>query len=229
MTPAEAAELLTLAAAFDRRTVGEADARAWAAALNSTPLDDDARAAVARHYAETDKWLTPAHVRQQRAKIRADRVTAANVVYDGRAGETGAESIARRRAQLDAVANGRIAPQSITRAIGFSEDRPALPAGATREEREDFAAERLAALGSYVPRSVADALAEYRPHRAERESLAQYGQPDPLDVPCPYEPCRAPASQPCRMGASRRHRATAHPSRLDAATTHHNARQEQHA
>ncbi|MFE7017640.1 hypothetical protein ACFVAQ_45525, partial [Streptomyces sp. NPDC057651] len=98
MTPADAAELLTLAAAFDRRTVGEADARAWAAALNSTPLDADTREAVARHYADTDKWLTPAHVRQQRAKIRAERIEQANVFDDGRPDETPAQFLARRRA-----------------------------------------------------------------------------------------------------------------------------------
>lgn len=222
MTPADAAELLTLAAAFDRRTVGEADARAWAAALNFMPLDDDARAAVARHYAETSDWLTPAHVRQQRHKIRAERVAATTVVYDGRPGETGAESIARRRALLTAIADGRVAPQSAAQAVGFSEDRPALPSGATRKEREEFAAKRLAALGNYMPRIVADDLAEYRPIRAERESLAEHGQPDPLDVRCPYDPCRAETGQPCRMGKNgAKRRATPHPSRLELATARH--------
>lgn len=228
MTPADAAELLTLAAAFDRRTVGEADARAWAAALHTLPLDQDARAAVARHYSETDKWLTPAHVRQQRTKIRAERVAAANVVYDGDPNETGAESIARRRALLTAVADGRIAPQNIALAVGHSPDRPALPAGATREEREQAAAERLAELGDYVPRTVADQLDEQRPTRTTRERLAAEGRPDPLAVPC--DACHAEPGHPCRNirlapdGARKTSpRRSPHPTRLDLATAHHAA------
>ncbi|MFK0297225.1 hypothetical protein ACIQU6_43090, partial [Streptomyces sp. NPDC090442] len=47
MTPADAAELLSLCAAFDRRTIGEADAHAWARALHDVPLDEDTRTAVA--------------------------------------------------------------------------------------------------------------------------------------------------------------------------------------
>ncbi|MES9554806.1 MULTISPECIES: hypothetical protein [unclassified Streptomyces] len=227
MTPADAAELLTLAAAFDRRTVGEADSRAWAAALHQTPYDDDARAAVARHYSETDRWLTPAHVRQQRATIRRERVAAAPaVVYDGHPGETGAESIARRRALVEGIADGRIAPQSAAQAIGFSEDRPALPGGATRKEREAFAAKRLAHLGSYIPRHVADEVADLRPVRAERESLARHGLVDPLTVRCPVERCHADPGQPCRMGKNgARRMSVPHPSRRDLAT----ARQEQPA
>ncbi|MCX4987148.1 hypothetical protein [Streptomyces sp. NBC_00572] len=220
MTPADAAELLTLAAAFDRRTVGEADARAWAAALHSMPFDDDARAAVARHYGDTDKWLTPAHVRQQRARIRAERVNAATIVYDGVPGETGAESITRRRALLAAVADGRVAPPSASRALGFSEDRPtlALPAAATREERDEFAAERLAALGYYVPRDVEAALTDHRPRR---RALAEQERPDPLGVPCPYEHCRADVRTPCKKGDRRRTERAPHPSRVEAALAAH--------
>ncbi|QAX92801.1 hypothetical protein SEA_AUSTINTATIOUS_40 [Streptomyces phage Austintatious] len=216
MTPADAAELLTLAAAFDRRTVGEADARAWAAALHSMPLDDDARAAVARHYGETDRWLTPAHVRQQRARIRAERVNAATIVYDGIPGETGAESIARRRALLAAVADGRVAGPSMRGALGFSEERPmlALPAAATREERDQFAAERLAALGAYMPPDIEEALADHRPRR---RALAEEDRPDPLGVPCPYEHCRADVRTPCKRGDRRRTERAPHPSRVEAA------------
>ncbi|MGI5041755.1 hypothetical protein ACM9HB_35590, partial [Streptomyces sp. JAC128] len=81
-------------------------------ALTPIPRDAPPGPPVPRHYAETDRWLTPAHVRQQRAKIRADRISTANVYYDGIAGETGAESIARRRALERAVGDGRIGPQS---------------------------------------------------------------------------------------------------------------------
>ena len=42
MTPSEAAQLLGHCAAFDNRTVGKVDARAWAAALHDLPFDEDA-------------------------------------------------------------------------------------------------------------------------------------------------------------------------------------------
>ncbi|MEV6073985.1 hypothetical protein AB0L80_02540 [Streptomyces sp. NPDC052069] len=221
MTPADAAELLTLAAAFDRRTVGESDARAWAAALNAMPLDADAREAVARHYADTDAWLTPAHVRQQRAKIRAARISTANVYYDGVAGETGAESIARRRALLAAIADGRIGPQSTTQALGLAPGN-----GAPRELTGGPApevADRIAAVGSRIPDEAAELLAPTRRIRAERESLARHGLPDPLDVPCPWEPCRANTGDPCTDRHKRQF--APHPSRLELATARRHAQE----
>lgn len=89
-----------------------------------------------------------------------------------------------------------------------------------RAQRDAEAARRLAALGDYVPKTVRAALADYRPHRAERERLAAAGRPDALDVPCPYEHCRADRNQPCRDHRGN-HRTTPHPTRLDDATTHH--------
>lgn len=220
MTPADAAELLTLAAAFDRRTVGEADARAWAAALNSMPLDDDAREAVARHYSETSDWLTPAHVRAVRSRIRGARLEHANVLYDGRPDETPAQFLARRRTLTRAVADGRIDPQTATQAVGRAPSTAplALTGGPAPE-----VVERLAAIGRTIPAEAAQQLAPVRRVRAERESLAAHGQPDPLDVPCPYDACRAEAGQPCRQtGRSRGRRTAPHPSRIDDATARHN-------
>ncbi|MFJ9892695.1 cell surface glycoprotein [Streptomyces sp. NPDC091280] len=97
--------------------------------------------------------------------------------------------------------------------------------GGTREERDRLAAERLAALGDYVPRTVADALAEFRPRRAERDRLAAEGLPDPLDVPCPYQQCRAAVGDPC-LNYRRNPRSLAHPSRLDLAAARHYAPKE---
>ncbi|MGY4990927.1 zinc finger domain-containing protein [Streptomyces nigrescens] len=95
-----------------------------------------------------------------------------------------------------------------------------LTGGRTRDDRDQFAEQRLAALGDYVPRTVADALAEFRPRRAERERLATEGLPDPLDVACPYQQCRAVAGAPC-INHHRNPRRTAHPSRLDLAAYHY--------
>ncbi|MFE5912053.1 cell surface glycoprotein [Streptomyces wedmorensis] len=101
----------------------------------------------------------------------------------------------------------------------------------TREQREQANAARLAALGTYMPRTVKDALATLRPVRAERERLAREGKPDALDVPCTW--CKAETGQPCRdmrlnpttQATAVRRRATPHPSRLDAATAHRHAQE----
>ncbi|WP_329622952.1 cell surface glycoprotein [Streptomyces sp. NBC_01255] len=101
----------------------------------------------------------------------------------------------------------------------------------TREQRDQFAAERLAAFGTYMPRTVKDALAPLRPVRAERERLAREGKPDALDVPCTW--CKAETGQPCRdmrlnpttQATANRRRTTPHPSRLDAATARQHAQE----
>ncbi|NEC29560.1 cell surface glycoprotein [Streptomyces sp. SID8111] len=111
-----------------------------------------------------------------------------------------------------AVAVGAL-PPAPQRAI---EGRPSP----IRAQRDAEAARRLAALGDYVPKTVKQALEDYRPHRAARERLAAAGQPDPLDVPCPYEHCRADTGKPCRDHRGN-HRTRPHPSRVDDATTRH--------
>ena len=75
MKPSDAAKLLALAAAFDRRTVGEADAIAWADALGGLNPSDCAQV-IRDHYAESTDWLMPAHVRQGVKRIRAERLRA---------------------------------------------------------------------------------------------------------------------------------------------------------
>ncbi|MYX36753.1 MULTISPECIES: hypothetical protein [unclassified Streptomyces] len=210
MNPADAAELLTLAAAFDRRTIGEADALAWGAALHAVPFDQDARDAVARHYADTDRWITPAHVIQQRTKIRAARIAEANVFDEGRPDETPAQYLARKRAMNAAIADGRIAWQTVRQAVGAAPGTLALTGGP---------APAVAAFVARMPDHVAEALGPYRQRRAQREALADAGLPDPLNVPCPYAPCQARVNEPCRAGRKRaRHRAAPHPSRLDLAS-----------
>jgi len=72
MELAEVALVLTKAAAYDRRTVGEADARAWHEVLGDVELVD-ALAAVARHYRDSTDWLMPAHLRRLAAQCRDAR------------------------------------------------------------------------------------------------------------------------------------------------------------
>ncbi|MFE4205383.1 cell surface glycoprotein [Streptomyces goshikiensis] len=114
----------------------------------------------------------------------------------------------------------RAALAGTRRAIETGQAAPTTHRELTGPMHQDVA-DRLAALGSYMPPSVAAQLAPMRRRRAERERLATAGLPDPLSVPCPYETCRARISHPCRSGGKKRHeRVTPHPSRLDVAVSH---------
>lgn len=75
MNRAETALALTLAAAFDRRTIGEADVEAWHTVLADLAFDD-VKEAVAGHYATSRDWLMPADVRERVKAIRAARLAA---------------------------------------------------------------------------------------------------------------------------------------------------------
>ncbi|WP_225811284.1 zinc finger domain-containing protein [Streptomyces spinosus] len=80
MTPAETAALLSFAAAFDRRTIGEADVLAWQTVLADIGFEP-AKAAVTAHYAVETRWIMPADIRQHVIKQRAD--TAADIQGPG--------------------------------------------------------------------------------------------------------------------------------------------------
>ncbi|MCK2237725.1 MULTISPECIES: hypothetical protein [unclassified Crossiella] len=98
MTPmglSEAARLLALAAAYDQRTVGEADVLAWRTALCGTSFAECESAILAHVRRETVR-VTPAHIldrvqadRRMRADRRAalptgaDRATAAEAAQRG--------------------------------------------------------------------------------------------------------------------------------------------------
>ncbi|MEU8151722.1 hypothetical protein [Nonomuraea sp. NPDC048901] len=73
MTPEEVIDLLTTAAAYDRRKVGEADVVAWHAAVKDLDILD-AQDAVVGHYCESTDWLMPAHVRKRVKAIREARL-----------------------------------------------------------------------------------------------------------------------------------------------------------
>ncbi|MCA6093470.1 hypothetical protein LE181_15040 [Streptomyces sp. SCA3-4] len=186
MTPADAAELLALAAAFDRRTIGEADAHAWARALRGIPLDHDTRNAVAEHYAHTEQWITPARVREVRARIRENRIGAAHPVYDGNPGETGAEFVERRRAQITAAADGTLPARPITHAIGAGpkHDVLALAAGVGRSVDEEPT--------PYIDPTTRAAMRKTLP--SKRPALVA------LAVACPRETCRASKNSRCKNG-----------------------------
>ena len=61
MDTREAFQLLTLASAFDGRTVDKETATVWAEVLHDIPLPDAVEAMKA-HYREEGRWMMPAHV-----------------------------------------------------------------------------------------------------------------------------------------------------------------------
>lgn len=87
MKPSDAARILAVAAAFDRRTVGETDAQAWADALDE--LDPRlCAAAVRQHYRHSTDWVMPAHVRTiiaDHRKANRDREDTAKFIAEQRA------------------------------------------------------------------------------------------------------------------------------------------------
>jgi len=191
VTPADAAQLLAYIAAFDRRTIGEADAHAWSEALADIPLDGDVRAAVAAHYGTTDQWLTPALVRAGRQRIRNARVDAAVLVDSGRPDETGAEWAGRRRLEVRAAVDGAVPARTPVAALD--------PAPAGRRGAQEFAQQ--------VGRSLDDLFPGRAQRRAERPELA---------VDCPVGTCRARAWRRCRTPSGREIRTDVHASRRDA-------------
>ncbi|PSJ29809.1 hypothetical protein B7P34_04675 [Streptosporangium nondiastaticum] len=207
MTPADAAELLALAAAFDRRTIGEADAHAWARALRDIPLDRDTRTAVAEHYARTEQWITPARVREVRARIRETRIGDAHPVYDGTPGETGAQFVERRRAQITAAADGTLPARTITQAIGAGPRRDVLALAAAVGHAVD-APER-----PYIPTAIVEQLAE-QGFGARRKAFPE------LTVECPLHTCRARKGSPCKAPSGRELREHTHDLRQRAYTEH---------
>lgn len=72
MTPEDVIDVLAKAAAFDQRTVGQADVLAWHEILQRLERDD-ALAAVTRHYAESRERLMPADVLRHARSVREDR------------------------------------------------------------------------------------------------------------------------------------------------------------
>lgn len=73
MTPEQTADVLTLIAARDRRTVGKVDVMAWHEDIGDLSFED-ARAAVALHFRQSTDWLMPKHVRDLVKKIRSERL-----------------------------------------------------------------------------------------------------------------------------------------------------------
>ncbi|MFB7461690.1 cell surface glycoprotein [Streptomyces sp. NPDC056188] len=225
MTPREVAALLAYVVRLDPRMNIDDQAAAadrlaqWCDLLSDVPATahgwDAAR--TARDYIARNPYrIQPSDVSRPWHAHKADMMRRHVGTFEPTAhpeinpdDETGDAYVAALRAERAAVATGQRAPDT----------HRAITAGPAAQQVQ----RRLAALGEYMPRTVKQALAAHRPHRAARERLAAEGLPDPLDVPCPYEHCRADRGQSCRN-----HRGTPrspHPTRAEAATAAHYAQE----
>ena len=149
MTPAAAADLLALAAAFDRRTIGKADAVAWADALHDLAPADCAEA-IRAHFRDSTDYLMPAHVRQGVKRIRADRIRSANSAIfepDDANPDDVAAYLAAIRDRRQAVADGQtitpvpLAPADPERVQKLLRDTakalPAMPPASPRNDERN--------------------------------------------------------------------------------------------
>lgn len=217
MSPEEVAALLAYATRLDPRlaTRSEADADAqldqWCELLADVPATaphPDGRdwhaGHVVRHQIASSPYpIKPSDVSVPWHKFRRDVIGR----HTDPVPAADPDDEAAWRAELIGTRNAVAAGQATATTYR------ALTAGGPAPEVE----ERLAALGSYMPRSVRDELARYRPRAAARVTAIRAGKPDALAVPCPYDQCRARRNEACRMGPSRKERKTPHPSRTDAA------------
>lgn len=203
MDAIEATKLLAHASAFDNRKPSKAASIAWAEALHDIPADVDAFAAVARFYAKPSKdsdldstrWIQPHHVRALRKEIRSERTPETGSVpyVPLDADESGSEFVRRRRAQLEAVANGDLHVEPIRQLEGGP--HPSV-------------AKALANIGQ-MPDHIRAELAEVGIGKRR-------GMWPELAIACPLHQCRALPHRPCRTPSGREMKQGTHPSRQDA-------------
>lgn len=116
MNRSETAQLLTKIAAFDRRTIGEADVLAWHEILEPYPLAQCLNA-VRAYFAETREWCMPSDVVQRVKAERSERLRwAGTITANPAAYENSGDPDAYQRelrAVIDAVASGRIEPPQV--------------------------------------------------------------------------------------------------------------------
>ncbi|MGW7196615.1 zinc finger domain-containing protein [Streptomyces chryseus] len=117
MTEEEAVQIAEyVAAACPAQKFSEYTPDVWAEILAPYAVDEarDAVIAVARR----QPWISPAEIVTEIKERREERIELAHVVYDGNPLETGAQSVASRRALIQAAADGRAQPRAITAALG---------------------------------------------------------------------------------------------------------------
>lgn len=104
MTPAEAAALLAIAAAYDNRKPDPDAAKAWSVALAGLRFED-CRDAIVAHYRTSTDWMMPGHVIAAVKRTRAARLAAAPPLTPP-PDLTPLETVAWLRAARRTIANG---------------------------------------------------------------------------------------------------------------------------
>ncbi len=118
MDARDVARVLTKAAAFDQRTVGDGDILAWLDAIGDLDVVD-ALAAVTRHYRDSTDFLRPAHLRRQVAGIVQERANA----------DRERDAAERRSGALPAISPGPTTDRSAEIAAFVAQVRDVLPPG----------------------------------------------------------------------------------------------------
>jgi len=216
VTPDQIPDLLKQVSYADPRILSEDPqeiaglAGLWAVVLADVPAEF-AMQAVGAHYAKSPYPIKPSDISTRWQALVHDRMSRHTGTF---------EPSAHPELDPDDEAGYRRALAAERRAVVMGQQPPtplaAITAGPAAEEVE----RRMAALGDYMPRTVRDALAPYRPAAAARVEAIREGRPDALAIACPVETCRAATKQPCtapRRGGGRRRLSQPHPSRLDAA------------
>ena len=107
MIKTEIVQLLAQVAAYDRRTVGEADVEAWHTVLADIPLADAVQA-VSDHYRRSRDWIMPAEVLATARRLRGYRLEhAARAPHPDVDPNDVVEWLAAYRRQLRAIADGQ--------------------------------------------------------------------------------------------------------------------------
>ncbi len=166
MTLDQTVDLLTVAAVFDGRHLGEADAVAWHAAIGDVGFAD-ARRAVIAHYQESRERIMPADVRRRVKAVRRERLDRHPVPAPP--AETAADPhrfLAALRAGIRAVAEGL----DIRRAVSPPAPRTELAAG-FRQARAALPPRRAAKREHPDPREIAKC--QVAESRAARAAAAQ--------------------------------------------------------
>lgn len=132
MNRAEVATLLALAAARDRRTVGQADVAAWFEDLCDLQFAD-AKEALGEHFRESMDWLMPAHIRARARVIRDRRRNPAEIRELPSRFEPDEERAARVRAGIAMCVEALSLPTQRRRAAEAVPDEDLSPSDRLRQ------------------------------------------------------------------------------------------------
>lgn len=200
MTPTETVALTRYVQALcPQQRMDEYTPDAWHDVLSPYRLDDARQAAA--QLAARQPFISPGELVPEIRRIRDTRIGSQQPAYEPpRSDETGAEYIARRRAQLAAIGDGREQP---------------VPVGALTGGPAPEVAERLRHMLARVGE-----MPDHIRQQITEDTGGQYGAakarfPE-LAVDCPRAECRAHRGRPCHTPRGREMRNHTHDQRQQA-------------